>query len=64
LLTNRISPTFFGFRTSLNKILVWVPATGISIPSDMKIGGSKDFLLDFNQDFLLSANFLNSANFF
>ena len=57
MLTNRIPPTFFGSRTSLNKILVWVPAIGISIPSDIKMGVSKDFLLDMLPNLIVSAPF-------
>ena len=60
-LTYKILPSFFGFFTSLKEIKVLLPKIGILAPSDTKIGVSKEFIVDFSQDFLLSANFLNSS---
>ena len=59
--TYKILPSFFGFFTSLKEIKVLLPKIGILAPSDTKIGVSKEFIVDFSQDFLLSANFLNSS---
>ena len=42
------------------EIKVLLPKIGI-LSSDTKIGVSKEFIVDFSQDFLLSANFLNSS---